>query len=163
MQYNGLEDNKAVKAKGFRHVLKYPRCKDKAGLAQHFADWGKALNKCGRQYLSDPETLHLMLIGTPPKDHGFKCPAKTLKFPTWQCIVEYVKNKTEGQRQQTIADALYVKQNRPKGNINALGERQGDEQAQAKPSAADHIASVMPTLEHLHNMMTHAFQQGKGG
>ena len=160
VQYSGM-DSMAVQVGGFKNFLKYPQCPSEAGLMNHFAEWEKALNKYGRQYLSDPETLRLMLIATLPKALESKCLEKPHKFPTWQSIVAYVKQKTEGSRQQAIADAIHSKAQRSHRPLHALSEKKSEDEAGSRVPTP--VTPVAPTMEDLTQMMVNAFQrQGKG-
>ena len=151
----------AVQIRVVKSVLKSVPCPSEAGLVHHFAKWEKALNKHGRQYVSDPETLSLMLIVTLPKALEAKCLEKPHKFRTWQSIAAYVKNKTEGSRQQAIADTLKCRAQKSHRPLHALSETKSEDEAEAGlPAPATPSA---PTLENLAEMLVYAFQrQGKG-
>ena len=147
VQYSGL-DSLPVQVGGFKMFLKYPPCPNEAGLINHFAEWEKALNKYGRQYISDPEVLRLMFIATLPKALEAKCQEKPHKFPTWQSIVAYVKGKTEGARQQAIADAIHSKAQRYHKPLHALTEKKlEDEDLSAQAVPPPPTMSKMDALE----------------
>ena len=77
------------------------------------------------------------------------------KYPTWQKIHQYIKEKMEARRDQSIADALHRPQRRPAGTLNAMGVDQL--KVDAPPAMPDAAQPPQPprmaTFEELQQMV----------
>ena len=133
------------------------------------SDWEELLNKYGGDLKKDPQSLRLMFINILLPDLKQKIMGKLIsKYPTWQSIHQYVKDKMAARRDQSIADALHRPTKKPAGSLNAMGVEH-PETAPIAPTEALPPQPRMATFDDLQNMMNAMAGQrppkggGKGG
>ena len=144
-KFNGMElwrnlfilysgNNKTVDdVNGLQNFMKYPRCKTEGNLLTHMSNWQTALMKYRRDLKGEEGTLRALFLAILPKTWEAKLKPKMLKYPTWQSIHQYARDKLEQLRDQEISDALRRRGRSASAGqrnyINALGDgREGREE-----------------------------------
>ena len=73
----------------------------------HLAKWEEYLNRYGSDLRRSPETLRVMILQVLPKDMAEKLRLKREKYPTFQTILAYVRDRAEERREVAKAEALH--------------------------------------------------------
>ena len=179
LRYGGT--GKEVEVNGLTRFMSFPQCASERGLLKHVNLWEELLNKYGSELRQTPATLRIMLINTLPKDMADKLRPKRVKYPTFQSIMAYVRNKIEEERELYKADVLH----QPKGPSAKIHSFDADAepeyktycevaqqaQAQAPPAQVPKPAApVSPTMVDIAQMIAalgpqqrNRFQKPPGG
>ena len=136
-EFNGMElwrnlfilysgNNKTVvNVNGLQNFMRFPRCESEGELLNHMSNWQTALVKYGGALKGEEGTLRALFLAILPKDWESKLKPKMLKYPNWQSIHQYARDKLELLRDQEISDALHKRGRSSsagrKSYINALG------------------------------------------
>ena len=105
LQYAGT--SQVVEVGGLQKFMKFPKCNDESKLVQHLANWEDQLTKYGEELRKTPEVLRIMMLDIVPTELANKINSKVKKFPTWQDVVQHVKEKLDWRRQVEITQALH--------------------------------------------------------
>lgn len=168
-EYNGMElwrnlfvnysgNNKVVvNVSGLQQFMKFPRCENESDLLRHISDWNTTLIKYGGALRDDPTTLRALFLTTLPKTWEAKLKPKLAKYPTWQALSQYAKDKLEQYRELEISHAVHKKTRSSssgrRGFVNALGHAQDDDESQPAASTSETSAFQTPSLQDLADMI----------
>ena len=159
IQYGGA--GKEVEVTGLTRFMTFPPCKTEAGLLQHLNSWEEYLNKYGAELRKTPATLRTLLINILPKDLAEKLRIKRVKYPTFQSILQYCRDRLEEQRELHKAEVLH---SRRSDKVHAVTETH-EVSKDAPPPPQPPTPAVSPstgiaTLEELGNMILAMGQKG---
>ena len=154
-RYGGT--GKAVEVTGLATFMNFPSCNVEANLVSHLAKWEEYLNRYGSELRRSPETLRVMILQVLPKEMAEKLRLKREKYPTFQSILAYVRDRHEERQEVAKAEALH--QPRRSGRVSAMTEEQTQAtyaaaaaRAQAKTKQQQQEIKV-PSMEDLANMV----------
>ena len=158
--WRNLEKNyggsgKTVEVSGLSRFVAFPQCETDSGLFLHLARWEEYLNKYGSELRRTPDTLRVMVLNTLPRALADKLRPKRAKYPTFQSILQYVRDRLEEQREIAKADAIHQTK-KPAAKITSLaastarGAAATATLANVRPSAT---ANQAPTMEDLQSMV----------
>ena len=154
-RYGGT--GKAVEVSGLATFMNFPGCNSEDNLVSHLARWEEYLNRYGSELRRTPETLRVMILQVLPKDMADKLRLKRDKYPTFQSILAYVRDRHEERREVAKAEAFH--QSRRSNRVSTMMEEQGQAtyaavaaRTQPKQQVRQQVP-VAPTMEDLQNMV----------
>ena len=124
---------KEVEVGGLSRFMSFPKCESESHLLRHLATWEEYLQKFGTQLRQTPQALRVMILDTLPNPYAEKLRPKRDKYPTYQSILKYCRDKIDEKRELLKAEVL----NKPKKKISALVHEIMEMDQQAPPQPAD--------------------------
>ena len=136
-RYGG--SGKEVEVSGLNKFMNFAQCKSEAGLYRHLASWEEYLTKYGSELRQTPATLRIMLLNILPKDMADKYRPKRQKYPTFQSILQHVREKLDEQRELYKAEAIHARRT---DRVHAVVEPEPPVSIEA---SYQHVVSAVPT------------------
>ena len=147
---------RAVEVSGLAAFMSFPKCDSENNLVPHLARWEEYLNRYGSERRKTPESLRVMLLQVLPKEMSDKLGPKRAKYPTFQSILAYVRERYEERRELAKAEAIHLPlQTRKTSRVAAVSQQQTPAtyaSVAARPTSQQQPIQV-PSMEDLQNMM----------
>ena len=113
-----------------------------------------------------PEVLRVMMLDIVPTELANKMNSKVGKYPTWQKIVQHVKEKYDWRRQYQISQALHGTARKQYANALGAGSRANQPPTDAQPPSTGIPGAQVPnpvaTIQELYDMVAAMKGKGKG-
>ena len=149
---------RAVEVSGLAAFMSFPSCEAENNLVSHLARWEEYLNRYGSELRRTPESLRVMLLNVLPKEMGDKLRPKRMKYPTFQSILAYVRERHEERVEIAKAEAIHLPvQPKRTGRVNAVTGQQNSPSYSAVASGSNvqqqQQQVQMPSMQDLQEMM----------